>query len=154
MTGSTTRPTPGGTVDLAGSRVARIGYGAMQLIRLAQDPAAAREVLRRALDLGVNHVDTAQFYGAGFVNGVIHDTLTPLDDVTIVTKVGSNPSGDAPFFMRAAQRPEELRASVEDNLRSLGIDQVPVVNLRRMDVGPALRCHPIRSSTSTTSSRP
>lgn len=107
----------------------------MQLARLSEDPAAANTILRRAVELGVDHIDTAQFYGDGIVNAYLRDALRPEDGVTVVTKVGFDPNPNGSFPMRPAQRPEELRASVEDNLRSLDLDQIPVVNLRRAD-GP------------------
>lgn len=111
----------------------------MQLERLRDDRAAAIALLRRAMELGVDHVDTAQFYGDGFVNELIRDAFGPSDGVVIVSKVGAdaNPGGTVP--LRPAQRPEELRASVEDNLTSLRLDQIPVVNLRRLDTRPGLR---------------
>lgn len=124
---------PGGTGLLAGRTVSRIGYGAMQLTRLRGDRDAALALLHRAVELGVDHVDTAEFYGDGLVNGLIREALRPEDGVVVVSKVGATPDPGGPFPMRAAQRPEELRASVEDNLRSLGVEQVPVVNLRRLD---------------------
>ncbi|WP_410609767.1 aldo/keto reductase [Amycolatopsis sp. lyj-109] len=121
---------------LAGHTVSRVGYGAMQLERLHDDPAAAVALLRRAAELGVDHVDTAQFYGNGFVNGVIREALG--SDVLIATKVGADPDPSGPIPLRLAQRPEELRASVEDNLRSLGLDRIPLVNLRRADRRPGV----------------
>jgi pyridoxine 4-dehydrogenase len=132
-------PRAGGPGTIGGRTVSRIGYGAMQLERVRADRDAAIALLRRALELGVDHVDTAQFYGDGFVNGIIRDAFRPEDGVVIVSKVGAdaNPGGDT--RLRPAQRPEELRASVEDNLKSLGLDQIPVVNLRRLDRGPGLR---------------
>jgi aryl-alcohol dehydrogenase-like predicted oxidoreductase len=111
----------------------------MQLERLHADRNAATALLRRAVELGVDHVDTAHFYGDGFVNGVIRDALRPEDGVVIVSKVGADPDPDGPVPLRPAQRPEQLRASVEDNLASLGLDRIPVVNLRRLDAGPGLR---------------
>ncbi|WP_410573826.1 aldo/keto reductase [Amycolatopsis sp. cmx-4-61] len=123
---------------LAGRSVSRVGYGAMQLERLHDDRAAAVGLLRRAVELGVDHVDTAQFYGNGFVNGVIRDALGSGDDVVIATKVGADPDPGAPLPIRLAQRPEQLRASVEDNLRTLGLDRIPLVNLRRGDRLPGL----------------
>lgn len=132
-------PRPGGPGLLAGRTVSRIGYGAMQLERLRGDRATAIALLRRAVELGVDHVDTAQFYGDGLVNGLIREALRPEDGVLIVSKVGADPDSDGPLPLRPAQRPEELRASVEDNLRSLGVDQISVVNLRRLDAGPGLR---------------
>jgi len=130
---------PGGPGLLARRTVSRIGYGAMQLERLHGDRGAAIALLRRAVELGIDHVDTAQFYGDGLVNGLIREALRPEDGVLVVSKVGADPNSDGPLPLRPAQRPEELRASVEDNLRSLGVDQIPVVNLRRLDAGPGLR---------------
>ncbi|WP_438801990.1 aldo/keto reductase [Actinospica durhamensis] len=138
-TAHTHAPRPGGIGPLGAHQVARIGYGAMQLERLRTDRPAAIALLRRAVELGVDHVDTAQFYGDGFVNGVIRDALRPEDGVVVASKVGADPDPDGPIPLRPAQRPEQLRASVEDNLASLGLDQIPVVNLRRLDVGPGLR---------------
>ncbi len=132
-------PRPGGGGLLAGRTVSRIGYGAMQLERLEGDRGAAIALLRRAVELGVDHVDTAQFYGDGLVNGLLREALRPEDGVLVVSKVGADPDPDGPLPLRPAQRPEQLRASVEDNLRSLGLDQLPVVNLRRLDAGPGLR---------------
>lgn len=119
--------------------VSRVGFGAMQLERLHDDRAAAITLLRRAVELGVDHVDTAQFYGDGFVNGILRDGLHPEDGVLVVSKVGADPDRSGPIPLRPAQRPEQLRASVEDNLRGLGVDRIPVVNLRRLDTGPGLR---------------
>ncbi|WP_020496708.1 aldo/keto reductase [Sciscionella marina] len=120
---------PGGTALLAGRRVARIGFGAMQLG--AQDA----EVLRKAVGNGVNHIDTAEFYGDGAVNALIRAALHPYpEDLVLVSKVGAeHRDGLVP-----AQKPGQLRASVEANLASLGIERLPVVNLRRLDVGPGL----------------
>ncbi|MCG8966285.1 aldo/keto reductase [Streptomyces sp. CL12-4] len=126
---------PGGTGELAGRTVARVGYGAMQLERLHDDRPAAVALLRHVFDLGVDHVDTAEFYGNGFVNDVIREALRPQDDVLIVSKVGAVSDPGGPFPLRVAQRPEELRAGVEANLATLGMDRIPVVNLRRMDTG-------------------
>ncbi len=128
------KPQPGGTATFGPRTVSRIGYGAMQLDRLRDDRDSAVRVLRRAVELGIDHIDTAQFYGYGFVNGVIGDAIRPEDGVMVVTKIGADPSPEGPLPMRAAQRPEELRASVEENLRTLKLDQIGVVNLRRMDV--------------------
>jgi aryl-alcohol dehydrogenase-like predicted oxidoreductase len=107
----------------------------MQLERLHDDRAAAIALLRRAFDLGVDHVDTAHFYGDGFVNDLIREALRPQDDVLVVTKVGAAADPGGPFPLRVAQRPEELRASIEAELATLGMDRIPVVNLRRMDAG-------------------
>ncbi|MEU1304852.1 aldo/keto reductase [Streptomyces shenzhenensis] len=132
-------PRPGGPGPLAGRTVSRIGYGAMQLSRLHDDRKAGVALLRRAVELGVDHIDTAQFYGNGFVNGLIREAIRPQDDVLVVSKVGADPDPDGPMPLRPAQRPEQLRASVEANLTALGVDRVPVVNLRRLDAGPGLR---------------
>lgn len=126
------------TALLAGRSVHRIGYGAMQLERLHADRDAAIALVRSAFDRGVDHVDTAEFYGDGFVNGVVRDALRAGDDVLVATKVGAEPDSDGPIPLRLAQRPEQLRDSVEANLTSLGLEQLPLVNLRRAEVGPGL----------------
>lgn len=132
-TASDTTARPGGPGLLAGRTVSRVGFGAMQLPRLRADRNAATALVRRAVELGVDHIDTAQFYGDGLSNDLLREALRPEDGVVVVSKVGADPDPGGPFPMRAAQRPEELRASVEDNLRSLGVEQIPVVNLRRLD---------------------
>jgi pyridoxine 4-dehydrogenase len=130
----TDKPQPGGTGSIGGHKVARVGYGAMQLFETSRDDAVA--VLRRAIELGVNHIDTASFYGPGEVNRRIHAALSPYpDELVIVSKVGARFTGEEPIPLAAAQRPAELRAAVEDDLRQLGLDRIPVVNLRRMDIG-------------------
>ncbi|OBH98968.1 aldo/keto reductase [Mycobacterium scrofulaceum] len=134
----TNTPRPGGPGSIGGSTVARIGYGAMQLFD-APSVEDAAAVLRRAVELGVNHIDTASFYGPGEVNRRIRAALFPYaDDLVIVSKVGARFTGEAPIPLAAAQKPAELRAAVEDDLRQLGLDCVPVVNLRRMDLGPGV----------------
>ena len=110
----------------------------MQLFETSLDDAVA--VLRRAVELGVDHIDTASFYGPGEVNRRIRKALAPYpDDLVIVSKVGARYTGDDPIPLAAAQRPAELRAAVEDDLSQLGIDRIPVVNLRRMDLGPGVQ---------------
>jgi aryl-alcohol dehydrogenase-like predicted oxidoreductase len=116
-----------------------MGYGAMQLRRCGNEPARAVALLERAIDLGVDHIDTAQFYENGFVNAMIGKVLGRRDGITVASKVGADPNPGGKIPLKLAQRPEQLRASVEDNLRSLGVDHIPVVNLRRLDVGPGLR---------------
>ncbi|MFI7131479.1 aldo/keto reductase [Nonomuraea sp. NPDC050153] len=96
-------------------------------------------MLRRAIDLGVDHIDTAQFYGDGFANELLREAIRQHDDVMVVTKVGATPDPGGPIPLRLAHRPEELRADVEDNLISLGLERIPVVNLRRPDSGPGIR---------------
>ncbi|MFD8126190.1 aldo/keto reductase [Streptomyces mirabilis] len=127
------------TASFADRTVLRVGYGALQLERLHDRRDEAVQLLRHAIELGVDHVDTAEFYGFGFVNAVIREALRPEDGVLVVTKVGADPNPGGRLPLRLAQRPEQLRASVEDNLRSLGVDRLPVVNLRRLDTGPGLR---------------
>lgn len=130
----TDKPQPGGVGRIGSSTVARVGYGAMQLFEPSEADAVA--VLRRAVELGVNHIDTASFYGPGEVNRRIRAALAPYpDDLVIVSKVGARFTGERPIPLAAAQRPDELRAAVENDLSQLGLDCVPVVNLRRMDVG-------------------
>lgn len=131
-------PAPGGVYRLGAHEVARVGYGAMQLRRAASDPTAALAVLERAIERGIDHFDTAQFYGDGFVNGLIRQVLRPGRTVVVATKVGADANPQAKIPIRLAQRPEQLRASVEDNLASLGVEHIPVVYLRRADVGPGL----------------
>ena len=119
---------------LAGRPVARIGYGAMQLpgpgvLGPPRDRAAALALLRRAVELGVNHIDTAQYYGPDVANELIHAALHPYpDDLVLVTKVGA--ARDRQGRWISAQRPHELRAGVEANLRSLEVERIDVVNLR------------------------
>jgi pyridoxine 4-dehydrogenase len=126
---------PGGTAELAGRPVARIGFGVMQLERPALDKGAALAILRQAVGAGVNHLDTAQFYGA--CNGLIREAIGPYgDDLVLVSKVGAE--RDADNKLVAAQRPAELRAQVEANLAALGTEQLSVVNLRRVDAPPGI----------------
>jgi pyridoxine 4-dehydrogenase len=134
----TDKPQPGGAGSIGATTVARVGYGAMQLFEASPDDADA--VLRRAVELGVNHIDTASFYGPGEVNRRIREALAPYPgDLVIVSKVGARYTGQQPVPLAAAQRPAELRAAVEDDLRQLGLDRIPVVNLRRLDLGPGLQ---------------
>jgi pyridoxine 4-dehydrogenase len=125
---------PGGTGELAGRPVGRIGFGAMQLpgprvFGPPRDRATALAVLRRVVDLGINHIDTAQYYGPDVSNELIHEALFPYpEDLVLVSKVGAQ--RDEQGGWAPAQRPEQLRAGVEANLRSLEVEQVDVVNLR------------------------
>jgi pyridoxine 4-dehydrogenase len=134
----------GGSYPLAGRPVSRIGYGAMQLEKPASSGSpdqreAALEVLRRAVTLGINHIDTASFYGDCVVNALIHDALWPYpDDLVIVTKLGAAHAKDSQPALVAAQRPEDLRAGVEADLKSLGVEQIDIVNLRRVDRPPGI----------------
>lgn len=120
---------------LLGERVVnRMGYGAMQLagpqvFGPPKDPAAAVAVLREALASGVNHIDTADFYGPHVTNQLIREALHPYDqDLVIVTKVGAVRGADASW--NPAHSPAELTRAVHDNLRNLDVEVLDVVNLR------------------------
>jgi len=117
-----------------GLTVKRMGYGAMQLagphvFGPPKDADAALAVLREAIDSGVNHIDTSDFYGPHVTNQIIRQALHPYaSDLTIVTKVGARRGEDGSWIMDIS--PEWLLQSVHDNLRNLGIDALPIVNLR------------------------
>lgn len=140
----TTKAEPGGAGTLAGHRVARIGFGVMQLAEhrpgrpeVGRDAAVA--LLRMAFDSGVNHLDTAEFYGTvdANANDLIRAALHPYPaDLVLATKVGAE--RDATGALVPAQRPEQVRASVEANLTRLGTEQLAVVNLRRVDAPPGI----------------
>nr|WP_296069497.1 oxidoreductase [uncultured Actinoplanes sp.] len=112
----------------------RLGYGAMQLAGPGvfgppKDRDAAIAVLRTAVELGVNHIDTADFYGPHVTNEIIREALRPYPaDLHIVTKVGA--VRDASGAWLHARSPRQLRDQVHDNLRRLGVDALDVVNLR------------------------
>ena len=112
----------------------RVGLGAMQLagpgvLGPPRDPAAARAVLRRAVDLGVDHLDTSAAYGPDTVNELIAEVLVPYPDgLLIATKVGGGRDGTGGWFQ--ASRPKQLRAQVETDLRTLRRDRLDLVNLR------------------------
>ncbi|OLP01354.1 aldo/keto reductase [Mycolicibacterium porcinum] len=128
---------PGGIGIIGEHRVARIGYGAMGLGH-AVPQSDATAVLRRAVELGVNHIDTASFYDDGVVNRRIREALAPYrDDLVIVSKVGAR-AATGPVPLALAQHPADLRAAVELDLTGLGLEQIPIVNLRRADIGPGL----------------
>lgn len=116
----------------------RMGYGAMQLAGEGvwgppRDTAAAVAVLREAIALGINHIDTSDFYGPHITNQIIRQALHPYpDDLVIVTKVGSRRGKDKSW--QVALSAEELTTAVHDNLRNLGLDALDVVNLRVGDV--------------------
>jgi pyridoxine 4-dehydrogenase len=127
---------------LAGRTVGRIGFGAMQLPGPGvsgppRDRDEAIAVLRRAVELGVDHIDTAQFYGPDVANQLIRDALHPYpEDLFLVSKVGA--ARDPQGAWLPAQTPAALRSGVEDNLRTLGVDRLGAVNLRlHPQVGPA-----------------
>ena len=132
-----------GTYRLGSRQVNRLGYGAMQLAGPGvygppKDPAAALAVLRAAVDAGVNHIDTSDFYGPHITNQLIREALHPYPEhLTLVTKIGATRGADKSW--NPAFSPEQLTQAVHDNLRNLGLDTLEVVNLRCMfDVhGPA-----------------
>ena len=131
---------PGGRGRIGDFEIARIGYGAMQLEPESIPTDDAVDVLRRAIELGVNHVDTASFYADGEVNRRIRVGLSPYrDDLVIVSKVGAKSVTGGRIPLAAAQKPAELRAAVEADLAQLGVDRIHVVNLRRLDLGPGLQ---------------
>lgn len=115
-------------------RVNRMGYGAMQLAGPhvwgpPKDRGAAVAVLRAAIELGVNHIDTSDFYGPHVTNQIIREALHPYrDDLTLVTKIGFRRGDDQSWIPAASAL--ELRSAVHDNLRNLGLDVLDVVNLR------------------------
>jgi pyridoxine 4-dehydrogenase len=117
----------------------RIGFGAMQLAGPGvfgppPDPDGVRAVLRRAIELGVDHIDTAQYYGPDVVNDLIREALHPYpENLKLVTKVGGRRDDRGAWL--PAQSPAELRDGVEDNLRSLQVERMDLVNLRLMNPG-------------------
>lgn len=132
----TTSPTA--TTSFLGTLpVHRIGFGAMQLAGPGvfgppADPEVCRAVLRRAVELGVDHIDTAQFYGPDVVNELIREALHPYPEgLRLVTKVGA--TRDDQGGWNAAGEPAQLKAQVEENLRSLGAERMDLVNLRRFE---------------------
>ncbi|MCF3173867.1 aldo/keto reductase [Streptomyces sioyaensis] len=140
MTSETVCAGAAGTWVLGDRTVNRIGFGAMRLTGSAafhqgtpRDRGQSIVVLRRAVDLGVNHLDTAAFYFSRLrsANELINSALAPYpEDLVIATKVG--PVRDASGEWTAPARPDELRGQVEENLRQLGRDHLDVVNLRVM----------------------
>jgi pyridoxine 4-dehydrogenase len=126
---------PGGTFAMAGDlTVTRVGYGAMQLAGPGvfgppKDRDAAIAVLRKAIELGITHIDTSDYYGPHVTNQIIKEALHPYpDELHIVTKVGAyrDVRGGWPH----ARSPEQLRQAVHDNLIHLGLEALDVVNLR------------------------
>ncbi|WP_276643898.1 oxidoreductase [Siccibacter turicensis] len=124
------------TYRLGDRDVERLGYGAMQLAGPGvfgppADEGRAIQVLRDAIDAGVRHIDTSDFYGPHTTNQLIKKALYPYpDDLVIVTKVGAR--RDAQGGWLSAFTPQELTRAVEDNLRHLGLESMEVVNLRSM----------------------
>ncbi|WP_438768332.1 aldo/keto reductase family oxidoreductase [Kushneria sp. TE3] len=125
-----------GRYTLGAGQVNRMGYGAMQLAGPGvfgppKDPAMARRVLQTAVEAGVDHIDTADFYGPHVTNQLIREALHPYpDQLHIVTKVSARRDENGGWL--PALSPEELTRAVEDNLKNLGLDALDVVNLRSM----------------------
>lgn len=122
---------------LGTAMVARVGFGAMQLpgpgvFGPPRDRDAAIAVLRRAVELGVDHIDTAQYYGPDVANELIRAALHPYrDGLALVSKVGAQRDNSGGWLRY--DRPDQLRQGIEDNLHALRIDQLAAVNLRVMD---------------------
>jgi aryl-alcohol dehydrogenase-like predicted oxidoreductase len=135
------------TAVLGDRTVNRIGFGTMQLagpyvMGPPADPAGARAVLRRAIELGVNHIDTAKTYGPDLVNELIAEVLHPYaDDLMIATKVGGTRDESGGWIQES--RPEQLRATVEADLRLLKLDRIGLVNLRRGVGGSTIEAVPL-----------
>ena len=125
-----------GTFTLGARTVKRVGYGAMQLAGPGvfgppKDRAGAVAVLRAAVESGVDHIDTSDFYGPHITNQIIREALHPYrDDLVIVTKISARRGDDGSWI--SAMSPKELTQAVHDNLRNLGLDVLEVVNLRSM----------------------
>src|SRR5579871_1627767 len=132
-----------GTYSVAGRTVKRLGYGAMQLAGPGvfgppKDRAEAVAVLRAAVESGINHIDTSDFYGPHVTNQIIREALHPYsDDLLIVTKVGARRGPDGSWNPAFAAK--DLESAVHDNLRNLGLEVLEIVNLRFMFAihGPA-----------------
>lgn len=130
------------TFRLGTHLVRRMGYGAMQLagphvMGPPSDPDAARNILREAVALGVNHIDTSDFYGPHATNLLIREALSPYpDDLLLVTKIGAKRGRDGSW--KPALSRADLTKAVEDNRRNLGRDVLEVVNLRMTgeELGP------------------
>ena len=122
------------TFTIGTHTVGRVGFGAMQLpgpgvFGPPRDHDEAVAVLRRAIELGIDHIDTAQFYGPNVSNELIREALHPYPaNLTLVSKVGATRDEQGGWV--AAQQPDELRRSIEENLSALGVDRLAAVNLR------------------------
>ncbi|XVQ90108.1 aldo/keto reductase family oxidoreductase [Microbispora siamensis] len=125
---------PGGTWPLGDLTVTRFGYGAMQLagpgvMGPPADHDGALAVLREVIDLGITHIDTANAYGPRLTNQLIHEALRPYPEALhIVTKVGA--TRDEHGGWPPARQPEDLRRAVHENLETLGLEVLDLVNLR------------------------
>jgi pyridoxine 4-dehydrogenase len=141
-----TKSEQAGTFLLGDRSVNRLGYGAMQLAGKGvfgppTDRPEALAVLREAVESGVNHIDTSDFYGPHVTNQIIREALHPYrDDLVIVTKISARRGADGSWIPAFSE--EELTEAVHDNLRNLGLDVLEVVNLRSM-LNPH---HPVEGS--------
>jgi pyridoxine 4-dehydrogenase len=130
----TTSNLPGGRYPVGDFELTRVGYGAMQLagphvFGPPKDRDEAIAVLRAAVELGINHIDTSDYYGPYVTNEIIREALSPYpDDLHLVTKVGAR--RDEQGGWPPARSPDELRQQVHENLDHLGLDALDVVNLR------------------------
>lgn len=135
-------PSLAGTFSLGGRDVPRIGFGLGSLHRSAEQPGgreAAISLLHDVHDTGIRLLDTAHFYGNGLANSLIREALgAHRDELFLATKAGARSTPEGPFPMGAAQKPSELRDSVEINLQTLGTDRLDLLYLRRMDFRPGL----------------
>ncbi|QIG43806.1 aldo/keto reductase family oxidoreductase [Nocardioides anomalus] len=133
----TNQELPGGTYHLGDLEVTRMGYGAMQLagphvFGPPKDRDEAVAVLREVVELGINHIDTSDYYGPYVTNEIIREALAPYPDgLVLVTKVGAyrDDEGNWP----EAREPEQLKQQVRDNLERLGLEAMDVVNIRMGD---------------------
>ena len=133
----------GGSFTLPNTSITlnRLGYGAMQLAGQGvfgppRDVDAAVAVLREAVALGINHIDTSDFYGSHITNQIIRQALHPYpDDLVIVTKVGARRPEDGSWVLAMSR--QDLTEAVHDNLRNLGVAAIEVVNLRMMSEKPS-----------------
>lgn len=132
----------GGRFTFPGTSISvhRMGFGAMQLAGPQvwgppRDPQAAAAVLREAVALGIDHVDTSDAYGPHVTNQLLREVLHPYpESLVIVSKVGGRRGADRSWL--PAQSPAEIRAAIHDNLRHLGVESIDVVNLRMMNMTP------------------
>ena len=128
-----------GTIHIGNHRVDRMGYGAMQLpgpgvFGPPRNRQNAVAVLRRTAELNIDHIDTSEFYGPRVANELIREVLHPYPaQLALVSKVGARRDESGGWL--PAQKPDELRAGVEENLRTLEVDRLAAVNLRRHDDG-------------------
>lgn len=142
----------GGNGRLAGRTVSRIGFGAMQLERLRTDRRAAITMLRRCIELGTDHIDTAQFYGHGFVNEAIREAVRPEDDVMVVSKVGAEPDPHGPLLSASHSAPNSCAPASRTIWQRLDWNRFPWSTSAVRTPAPACAPQGISWSPSTISS--